>query len=49
MRKFIMAILLVLLVSVAAFAGEKVRVYDNKYQLKYVYDVEKGRVYDTRY
>ena len=49
MRKVIMAILLVLLVSCIVFAGETVRVSDSKYQLKYIYDVESGRVYDTRY
>jgi len=49
MRKLIIAMLLVLIVSLAAFAGETVRVYDNKYQLKYIYNAEKGRVYDTRY
>ena len=41
--------LLVLIVSLAAFAGETVRVYDNKYQLKYIYDAEKGRIYDYGY
>ena len=49
MKRTILAFLIIFVLSFQVFAGETVRVYDNKYQLKYIYDVESGRVYDTRY
>jgi hypothetical protein len=49
MKRTIFAFSIIFMLSFQVFAGETVRIYDNKYQLKYVYDVESGRVYDTRY
>ena len=49
MKKVILAVFLILALCLPVFAGETVRVYDSKHQLKYIYDVEKGRGYDTKY
>jgi hypothetical protein len=49
MRKLIIVMLLVLRVSFAAFTGETVRAYDNKYQLKNIYDAAEKQIYDDGY
>ena len=49
MKDAVVALLHVLSLSLVSWAGEKVRVYDRDYRLRYIYDVDRGKVFNKNY